>query len=62
MELRWGWGARALLLFILLQIGGAAVIPPVLKAGETPASALEAVSVSAPFQVSIHEFALRYLL
>jgi hypothetical protein len=54
MEPRCG-GRAALLVWalVVLQISAArGAIPPVLKAGETPASALEAVTVSAQILVS----------
>lgn len=59
MELRWG-GRAALLLgaMVLLTSAAGAEIAPVLKAGETPASALEAVSVSA--RERVHERMTRF--
>lgn len=51
MEVRWGWGAASLcgamwVLLVVEVICVGAAVAPVLKAGETPVSALEAVSVS----------------
>lgn len=49
MEVRWGWGAASLcgamwVLLVVEVICVGAAVAPVLKAGETPVSALEAVS------------------